>query len=147
KDKASVENTVWSAATWVIASLRKQEFATLAELRGAIYAQMTAFNREPFQKRAGSRHSVFDSEERPRLRPLPPVPYEISSWVYGRRVGRDGHVVWEKNRYSVPYTHVGRAVDLRITDTMLEVYLGGDRLASHTVVPEGVVNEYRSRER
>lgn len=146
KDKASVENTVWSTATWVIAALRNSEFASLAELRVAIYAQMAAFNREPFQKRAGSRLSVFDSEERPLLRPLPAASYEISSWVYGRRVGRDGHVVWEKNRYSVPYTHVGRAVDLRITDSMLEIYLGGDRLASHLVAPAGVVNEYRTRD-
>lgn len=146
KDKPSVENTVWSIATWVIASLRNCEFATLTELRAAIYEQMTAFNQEPFQKRAGSRLSVFDSEERPLLRPLPAVPYEISQWVYGRRVGRDGHVVWEKNRYSVPYMHVGRAVDVRVTDSMLEIYLGGERLASHLLAPIGVVNEYRTRD-
>lgn len=146
KDKASVENTVWSIATWVIAALRHREFATLAQLRAAIYEQVSAFNREPFQKRAGSRASVFDSEERPLLRPLPVTAYEISRWIYGRRVGRDGHVVWEKNRYSVPYTHVGRTVDLRITQTMVEIYLGGDRLASHLLAPPGVVNEYRTRD-
>lgn len=146
KDKASVENTVWSAATWVITSLRAREFSTLHELRAAVYEQMTAFNREPFQKRAGSRLSVFESEERPLLRPLPAVPYEISRWVYGRRVGRDGHVVWEKNRYSAPYMHVGRAVDLRIGDGTLEIYLGGERLATHMLAPAGMVNEYRTRD-
>lgn len=146
KDKASVENTVWSAATWVIASLRTREFATLGDLRATVYEQMKAFNREPFQKRAGSRLSVFDSEERPLLRPLPAVPYEISRWIYGRRVGRDGHVVWDKNHYSVSYVHVGRAVDLRVTDSMLEIYLGGERLAAHLLTPVGVVNEYRTRD-
>lgn len=45
KDKASVENTVWSIATWVIAALRHREFATLAQLRAAIYEQVSAFNR------------------------------------------------------------------------------------------------------
>lgn len=71
KDRPSVENTVWSIATWVIAALRHQEFATLPELKAAIYAQVTLFNNAPFQKRQGSRQSVFESEERLLLRPLP----------------------------------------------------------------------------
>ncbi|WP_262003893.1 IS21 family transposase [Microbacterium sp. Mcb102] len=146
KDKPSVENTVWSTATWVIAALRNRQFATLAELRAAIYEQMAAFNREPFQKRQGSRLSVFEAEEQPRLRPLPVVAYEISRWSYGRRVGRDGHVVWEKNHYSVPYMHVGNVVDLRVTSSMLEVFLGGDRLSSHLLAPIGAVNEYRTHD-
>lgn len=146
KDKPSVENTVWSIATWVIAALRDREFATLGELRAAIYEQVTLFNHSPFQKRAGSRASVFETEEQPLLRPLPQVPYEISQWVYQRRVGRDGHVVWEKNHYSVPYTHVGERVDLRVTSRLLEVYQGGDRLSSHVLAPAGVTGEYRTRD-
>lgn len=146
KDKASAENTVWSVATWVIASLRQREFATLPELRAAVYEQMIEFNQEPFQKRVGSRRSVFENEELPRLRPLPTVPYEISRWAYARRVGRDGHVVWEKNHYSIPYPHVGELVDLRVTSRVVEVYLGGDRLASHPLAPTGVTGEYYTRD-
>ena len=86
KDKASVENTVAHVATWVIAGLRDRRFATLPELRAAIYQRVEAYNREPFQKRQGSRLSVFDAEEKPLLRPLPAVAFEISRWVYGRRV-------------------------------------------------------------
>lgn len=29
---------------------------------------------------------------------------------------------------------------------MVEIYLGGDRLASHLLAPPGVVNEYRTRD-
>ncbi|MGP9504386.1 IS21 family transposase [Specibacter sp. AOP5-B1-6] len=146
KDKASVENTVWSVATWVIAALRNQEFTTLAQLRAAVYEQVTALNQEPFQKRAGSRQSVFESEEQPLLRPLPAVTYEISRWAYSRRVGRDGHVVWEKNHYSAPYQHVGELVDLRVTSRTLEIYLGGDRIASHLLSPDGVTGTYQTRD-
>jgi transposase len=71
KDKASVENTVSHVATWVIAGLRHRSFGTLPELRAAILGRMDAYNREPFQKRAGSRLSVFESEEKALLRPLP----------------------------------------------------------------------------
>lgn len=88
KDKASVENTVAHVATWVIAALRTRQFATLPELKSAISGQLEAYNAEPFQKRAGSRGSVFTSEEKELLRPLPATGYEISRWVYGRKVGR-----------------------------------------------------------
>jgi hypothetical protein len=61
KDKPSVENTVAHVATWMIAALRTQTFATLPELKSAISGQLEAYNAEPFQKRAGSRASVFTS--------------------------------------------------------------------------------------
>ncbi|MFB9071527.1 IS21 family transposase [Citricoccus parietis] len=146
KDKASVENTVAHVATWIIAALRKRQFTSLAELKAAIAVQLKAYNAEPFQKRAGSRASVFAAEEQALLRPLPAVAYEISRWVYGRRVARNGHVAFARNYYSVPYTHVGAKVDLRVTDTMLEVHHGHQRLASHLLLPENVVNEYRTHD-
>ncbi|MDV8001435.1 IS21 family transposase [Rhodococcus sp. IEGM 1408] len=146
KDKASVENTVAHVATWIIAALRDQKFHSLAELKVAIAVQLSAYNAEPFQKRAGSRASVFESEEKPLLRPLPAAEYEISRWMYGRRVGRNGHVAWARNYYSAPYPNVGAKVDLRITDTMLEIYRGQQRLTSHLLLPETVVNEYRTND-
>lgn len=146
KDKPSVENTVGNIATWVIAGLRDRPFASLAELRVAVYERVAAYNAEPFQKRQGSRQSVFEAEEKPLLRPLPAVDFEISRWTYGRRVQRNGHVVWEKNFYSVPYAHIGRSVDLRVTDTMVEVFAGQQRLTSHLLAPPGVVNEYRTHD-
>ncbi|MFX5756856.1 IS21 family transposase, partial [Acinetobacter baumannii] len=81
--------------TWVIASLRDRQFASLPELRAAVYERVAAYNAEPFQKRQGSRRGVFEAEEKPRLRPLPAVPFEISRWAYGRRVQKNGHVVFE----------------------------------------------------
>lgn len=86
KDKASVEGTVGNVATVVIAALRNQQFATLPELRAAVYERVAAYNAEPFQKRAGSRLTVFEAEEKQLLRPLPAVAFEISQWFYGRKV-------------------------------------------------------------
>lgn len=146
KDKASVENTVAHVATWIIAGLRDRRFATLPELRAAITERVAAYNAEPFQKRPGSRQSVFAAEEQPKLSPLPQVPYEISHWVYGRRVARNGHVSWQRNHYSVPLAHIGTKVDLRITDRVLEAYHGTERLSSHLLLPEGSANEYRTND-
>ena len=89
---------------------------------------------------------MFEGEEKPLLRPLPTVPFEISRWLYGRKVQRNGHVVFERNFYSVPYPHIGRAVDLRVTDTTVEVFAGDQRLTSHLLAPVGVVNEYRTHD-
>ena len=146
KDKASVENTVAHVATWVIAGLRDQRFATLPELMAAIMGRIEAYNREPFQKRAGSRASVFVSYEQPFLTALPASAFEISRWVHARRVGRNGHVVWERNFYSAPYPHIGQQVDLRITERVLEVYRGQQRLSSHLLAPPGAVNVYRTND-
>lgn len=146
KDKASVENTVSHVASWVIAGLRHRSFATLPELRVAIRERIEAYNQEPFQKRAGSRLSVFEAEERALLRPLPSAPFEISRWIRGRRVQKNGHVVWEKNFYSAPYAHIGQGVDLRITSQVLEVYRNHERLTSHLLFGEHVVNEYRTND-
>ena len=144
KDKPSVENTVWHVAMRVIAQLRDRRFTSLPELTAAVNDQVAAYNQEDFQKRAGSRASVFTTEEQPLLTALPQVAYEISRWVYGRRVGRNGHVSFEKNYYSAPVSHIGTNVDLRITDRVLQIYSGQQRLSSHLLLPEGSTNQYRT---
>ncbi|WP_217995866.1 Mu transposase domain-containing protein [Kribbia dieselivorans] len=141
-----MENTVWHVTMRIIADLRDERFATLPDLKAAIASRVEAYNAEPFQKRHGSRAGVFAAEEQPLLRPLPQAGYEISRWVYGRRVGRNGHVVWEKNFYCVPFAHVGAKVDLRITDRVLQVYRGTERLTSHLLPPPGSVNVYRTND-
>jgi len=146
KDKSSVENTVGHVATWVIASLRHEKFTSLGELRAAVYRQVAAYNAQPFQKRAGSRRSIFTEEEQPLLRDLPAVPYEISTWITGRKVAKNSYVTWKKNFYSVPLKHVGASVDLRITSTVLEVYLQSQRLSSHPIFPSTMVNQYRTND-
>lgn len=142
KDKPSAENTVAHVATWVIAALRNRSFGSLPQLREAVSVQMAAYNREPFKKRAGSRASIFTAEELPLMRPLPAAAYEISDWVYGRRVARNSHITWAKNYYSVPYTHVGEKVDVRITARMVEIYRDHQRLSSHHRLPATAVNQY-----
>ena len=146
KDKASVENTVLHVATWVIAGLRNEQFTSLAQLCIRIHEQIEAYNRQPFQKRDGSRLSVFTTEELPLMQPLPGVAFEISTWTYKRKVGKNAHVIWAKNFYSVPFGHIGALVDLRVTDTMLEVYRADERLTSHLLLPASTVNQYRTND-
>ncbi|KAF5045177.1 IS21 family transposase ISPpu7 [anaerobic digester metagenome] len=80
KDKPSVEGTVNIISTWITAAIRNEKFFSLGELNREIQHRLEDFNRKPFQKKEGSRHSVFLADEKPFLTPLPPAPYELSQW-------------------------------------------------------------------
>lgn len=142
KQKASVEGTVGKVATAIIARLRDEEFRTFSELKAAVSKRLSDFNRGKFQKRDGTRHDTWLYEEKPFLNPLPAVPYEIATWVYGRKVGIDFHVIFEKNRYSCPYQYAHKSVDLRVTDTLVEIYHGDQRISTHCRIPKGRKNRY-----
>lgn len=64
KNKANAEGTVGVISTWIIASLRNQQFFPLRELNGAIGEKLEEFNNKPFQKKPGSRKSAFLEEEK-----------------------------------------------------------------------------------
>ena len=142
KQKASVEGAVGKIATAVIARLRNQVFSSMDQLRCAVTQALEDYNHAPFQKRKGSRYEVFHQEEVAFLRPLPAVPYEIATWKYGRGVYLDCHVVLDKNHYSCPYQYAGKKVDLRITDSLVEIFHKGQRIATHHRFPSYLSNQW-----
>lgn len=79
KDKPNAEGTVGIISTWVIAALRNQKFFSLQELNRAIREKLQVFNSKPFQKKEGSRLSIFLEEEKPMLLPSPATPYELAT--------------------------------------------------------------------
>ena len=145
KQKASVEGTVGKVATAIIAKLRNKEFYSFQELKSGIAEKLLEFNNEPFQKREGSRSSVYQ-EEKHYLQQLPTIPHEIAKWIYGRKVNLDCHIVYAKNRYSCPYQHVGKEADLKITDTTIEIYVKGERVATHNRFHDYVNNRYSTHD-
>lgn len=105
KDKANVEGAVGVITTWIIASLRNQKFFTLYNLNVIIKEKLQAFNQRRFQKKDGSRLSVFLEEEKPMLQPLPAAPYEIATWKVAI-VQYNYHIFADKMYYSVPYEYI-----------------------------------------
>lgn len=141
KHKPSVEGTVGKIATAIIAKLRNEVFYSFPALKAAVSKKLYEFNHDDFQKREGSRYEAY-LDEKEFLHPLPAIPYEIATWVYGRSVNIDYHVVFEYNRYSCPYQYAKKKVDLRITDTKVEIYSGSDRIATHNRFAAGRKNQY-----
>jgi transposase len=79
--------------------------------------------------------------ERPHLIPLPATPYAIDAVDY-RVVDVEGFIVYQQNRYSVPWRHIGAALPVRIAAGELIVYGPGvDEMARHRLFPRGVTGQ------
>ena len=101
KDKAAVEGSVGQVTTHIIAKLRNRKFFDLYEMNQAIQEELYRFNEAPFQKKDGSRSSIFHMEECPFLRPLPQCPYEYADWKKAT-VQLNYHITVDHQNYSVP---------------------------------------------
>jgi transposase len=130
RDKPKVEVGVQVVQRWILARLRHRTFFSLVELNVAIRELLERLNHRPFRKLPGSRRSLFESLDRPALRPLPAERFVYAEWKKAR-VNIDYHVEVERHYYSVPYQHVGQQLDVRISARTVECFLRGQRLASH----------------
>lgn len=130
KDKPSAEGTVGVISTWITAAIRNEKFFSLEELNREIHRRLDALNRRPFQKKEGSRYSVFLSDEKPFLTPLPSAPYELSQWKQAT-VQFNYHISVDKMQYSVPYEYIKQKVDVRLTRSVVEVFYHDQRICSH----------------
>jgi transposase len=114
----------------VLAPLRNHTFHALEELNDALRPLLDTLNQEFSRSMGSSRRQLFDTLDRPALRPLPLHPFGEGTWSRAR-VNIDYHIVCDYHRYSVPYQNIGRTVDVRLTDATVEVFLNSVRIASH----------------
>ena len=113
-----------------LAPLRHRTFFSLTELNQALRKLLGEHNERLFQKLPGSRRSLFETLERPALKPLPPTRYEFGLWKKAQ-VHIDYHVEVEGHYYSVTFRLVRQQVDIRLTATTVECFHQGQRVASH----------------
>jgi transposase len=130
KDKAKVEAGVQLAQRWIIAKLRNRSFFSLEELNEAIVPVLDQLNRKLFRKLPGSRETMFETVDKPVLRPLPRRPYEFDE-CKNAGVNIDYHISYDDHLYSVPYRLVRSKVLIRSTASMIEVFHKGTRVAVH----------------
>ena len=130
RDKAKVEAGVLVVERWILAALRQRKFFGLAELDQAMADLLERLNNRPFRKREGSRRTLFETLEKPVLRPLPAERYPYGEWRTAR-VNIDYHLEFERHYYSVPYQLTGQAVELRASAAIVEIFQRGVRVASH----------------
>ena len=130
KDKPNVEGSVGKISTWITAALRNEQFFSLSELNAAIRKKLDVYNARQFQKKECSRLSLFLGEEQPLLAPLPATPFEPAEWKQAT-VQFNYHIAVDGMYYSVPHQYIKDKVDVRVTDTTIEIFFNHDRIASH----------------
>ncbi len=146
KEKPSVEGSVGKIATKIIAKLRNEVFYSLDCLNKSILNALEDFNNEPFQKREGSRNTVFEIEEKPYLRKLPLILYEVSSWTYGVKVMFNTHICYKGNFYSVPFSYINKLVDVKTNKTDMFVYCNKQLITQHKLFSNLVKNKYKTKD-
>ena len=130
RDKAKVEVGVLIIERYVLARLRNRRFFSLFELNAAIREIVADLNARVMRKLGVSRRELLETIERPALKGLPSEPYQYAEWRKCR-VAPDYHVEVERHYYSVPSRLIREQVEARITDTTIEIFHKGSRVASH----------------
>ena len=155
KDKAKAETGVQVVQRWILARLRNRQVFSLTELNDAIAELLERLNTRPFQKLPGCRRALFESLDRPAMKPLPAQPYEYAEWKKVR-VNIDYHVEVDRHYYSAPYRLIKEQLDARIAANTVELLYRGRRVASHprswrraghTTVPEHMPESHREQAR
>jgi len=130
KDKAKVETSVQIVERRILAKLRNRTFFSLTEVNKAIKELLAELNNRPFQKLPDNRTVWFQNLDKPALRALPASRYEYAEWKKAR-VNIDYHVQVDHHFYSVPYRLIKQEVDVRLTQSVVEILHKGRRVASH----------------
>ena len=103
---------------------------SLRDLNMALLGRVQAINSTPFQKRDGSRESVFLGQEKDLLMPLPAQPYAMTTRK-AVTVNSNYHVAFGGAWYSVPFTYANKSVEVVATKDTVAVVADGQRIAMH----------------
>lgn len=130
RDKNMVEHGVGYLETWILGRLRHRYFFSMGDLNEAIRSILEELNNKPYQKREGTRQSVFQRIDRPAMRPLPAKRFENPEYKHCS-VGSNYHIEFDRTNYSVPYQYIHNKVTIRATGTTVEVLYDNQRICSH----------------
>lgn len=120
QDKAPVESSIGWLETWLLEWLRGKRFFSFTALNTEIQYRIKELAQRPFQKRKGSRQSVFEELDKPALRPLPYVQYEYADYIV-RRVPANYHIEYDDFHYSAPHELYKQMVTIRATAASIEI--------------------------
>ena len=132
KDKALVEGMVRILYTRLFAPLRNRTFHSINELNEALWQLLEVHNKTKFQRLEVTRHDLWQSVDKPALKPLPTEAFEYRQYkvqkvpnTYHIRISADDHY------YSVPWRCFGKEVTVVATIRTVEVYHDNQRVAFH----------------
>ena len=139
KDKPHVERHVALVYQRIFAPLRNEIFYSAEQINQAILPLLDVHHSLSHRGECTSRKELFEAEEKPLLGPLPDTAFAVK---YRRTVLVQKHYhIWLTNAdgkgryYSVPFSHVGKSVQVVYDLKSVEVYSDFTRIASHLIDP------------
>jgi transposase len=140
RDKARVERPM----PYVRDSFwRGRQFTSLAQMQ----AEARRWSAEVAGKRAcrplggAAPAAVFAAVEKDALGSLPASPFVLAAWARAK-IGPDIHAQVDKVLYSVPWQHIGKTADVRLTATMVQFFIGGQLVKTHPRKQRGKQTDY-----
>ena len=130
KDKAKAEQGVLGIQRWIIASLRYQRFFSVDELNDAISILLDKYNAKIVKKFNKSRLELFNELDLPNLQALPKQRYIYKEYKEAT-VNVGYHVSLDKCEYSVPFEYLSKKVQLRYSNSSVEIYYKDNLIATH----------------
>jgi transposase len=140
RDKARVERPM----PYVRDSFwRGREFASLEGMQAeaARWSADVAGRRACRPLEGAAPAAIFDAVEKDALRPLPAGPFVLATWATAK-IGPDIHAQVDRVLYSVPWQHIGKTADVRITATMVQFFIGGQLVKTHPRKARGKQTDY-----
>jgi transposase len=130
QDKSKVELGVKGIQRWILMKLRHRSFFDVDELNDAIASLLDAYNHKTIRRLGQSRTELFEALEKPMLHPL-----RTQAYIYREHkratVGIDYHIELDGSGYSVPYTHIGKKVDIWYSRVQVSISYQGEVIATH----------------
>lgn len=122
---------------------RGREFTSLEQMQAAA----EAWSRDVAGQRAcrpldgAAPAAVFAASEQQALKPLPAEPFVLATWAKAK-IGPDIHARVEKVLYSVPWKHIGKTCDVRITAAMVQFFIGRELVKTHPRKERGKATDF-----
>jgi transposase len=130
QDKSKVELGVKGIQRWILMRLRNHTFFDINELNDAIAGLIDAYNAKVIRRLGKSRRELFEALDKPALHPL-----RANRYVYREykryNVRSDYHIEIDGSGYSVPFTYLGKQVDVWYSRQSVTIAHRGEVIAIH----------------
>ncbi len=129
QDKPTVEAGVQWVEKWLITWLEDKPavYQDITELNNAIRMRMEELVQRKFKNRAGSRKSVFESLDKPELRPLPRDGFLFFTTLTKKSLPLNWHFDVKEGLdtfyYSFPYIYAGQEGYAHVYPKKVEIYV------------------------
>lgn len=130
RDKALVEGAVKLIYRSIYTKLDGREFYDLESLNAAIRVALELHNNALLTGRNYSRREQYEEIERDCMGPLNPIRFELKQ-RHTATVQKNGYIRLERHYYSVPYSYIGKKVNVLYNSTAVEIYLKYEKIAVH----------------